>query len=160
MKSTCFLVTMTLLLLFGCYISKSNKPYKSNTEKTISLLESKELPDIFIDTLTDWDILIKAIATVESTCDSTAYNPIGNCMGYLQLTPIYVKEANRLQNDFKYSLHHRKSKQHSIDMFNIVQSYYNPSQNINKAIKLHNSKGGTKYHNKVMREFKKIKNDL
>lgn len=104
----------------------------------------------------DWDVMIDALIQVESEGNPFAIGKT-NDVGILQITPIYVREVNRILQKDTYDLTHRTDIDKSIEMFEIYQAYHNPSQNIEKAIRLHNPGAGQSYLNKVMNEFNKIK---
>lgn len=70
-------------------------------------------------------------------------------MGILQITPIYVKEANRLSGK-NFTLDDRYSVEKSLEMFSIIQNHYNPDKDIYMAIKLHNPKAGDWYKNRIL----------
>lgn len=112
----------------------------------------------------DWEKVIQAIAKVESNYNPKAFNKKGNCAGYLQITPILVKQCNIILKEKRYKIKDRFDKDKSIEMFYIIQKYYNPENNIEKAIRLWNGgprysiKGTQKYFNKVSKEFNKIIN--
>jgi hypothetical protein len=96
-----------------------------------------------------WTKLVYSIAKIESNQNSKAIGK-HNDVGFLQLTPVYVKEVNRICGKRKYTLRDRYSIRKSIEMFNIYQSHYNPHHLIKKAIRLHNPKASTKYMNKIL----------
>jgi hypothetical protein len=81
----------------------------------------------------------------------------GDAVGILQITPIYVAEANRISKIDTFVLSDRESVLKSLKMFEIVQSYHNPEKDMKKAIKLHNPTAGDKYYNSVMNYFKILK---
>ena len=56
----------------------------------------------------------------------------------------------------RYTLECRKSIEKSIEMFEIYQNHYNPTKNINKAIKLHNPGAGPWYKDKVLSCYKEM----
>ena len=124
----------------------------SNTDEMI--ITEKVL---VIEKLSNWEILIKSIIQVESKGDRLAVGKT-NDVGILQITPIYVKEVNRIIGEEKYTLECRKSIEKSIEMFEIYQSYYNPNKDINKAIKLHNPGAGHWYKDKVLSYYKEMQN--
>lgn len=101
-----------------------------------------------IKPLTEWDRFVKTLIFVESGGDSTAVGKSNDC-GILQITPIYVAEVNRIQSLIRYSLEDRFSVKKSLEMFEIIQSYYNPNKDIDKAISLHNPRAGKEYFNKI-----------
>lgn len=104
--------------------------------------------------------LVTAIATVESQLNEKAVSK--DCVGYLQIRPIVVKECNNILKQRKvkkrYTLNDRKNKQKSIEMFYIIQEKFNPSNNIEKALWIWNAgpyskKRPSKYIEKVMKEY-------
>ncbi len=111
-----------------------------------------------------WDNLIKAISVVESKENPRAVN--GKHVGILQISPVVVKECNRInklkKKQKQYQYNDRYSKEKSIEMFWIIQDFYNPSHNIEKAIRLWNGgnkytvKGTEKYYRKVKKELERI----
>ena len=98
----------------------------------------------------EWDALVEALIWVESRGDASAVNPRTGATGILQIMPIYVKDANRLQNDTEFTLADRLSPEKSMEMFRIIQQHYNPGRDIHKAIHLHNPKAGQSYADAVL----------
>lgn len=111
-----------------------------------------------------WDNLIKAISAVESKGNPRAVS--GKHVGILQISPIVVDECNRInklkKNVKRYTYGDRYSKKKSIEMFWIIQNFYNKERNLEKAIRLWNggsgyTRAGTqKYYNKVIKELNRI----
>ena len=110
----------------------------------------------------DLNRLITAIATVESELNEKAVS--SDCVGYLQIRPLLVKECNDIlkKKDSKkrYTLNDRFCKKKSIEMFYLIQEKFNPSHNIERALWVWNAgpyakKRPTKYINKVMKEYHK-----
>lgn len=120
---------------------------------------------VFCNEANKWDILIRSIIHIESEGKQHVTNHSCNCAGILQITPILVKDCNRILKeksiDKSFTLQDRYDVDKSIEMFNIIQDYYNPNKDIEHAIRLW--KGGTsytkantqRYYNKVMNEYKK-----
>ena len=107
--------------------------------------------------------LITAIATVESELNEKAVS--GDCVGYLQIRPLLIKECNNIlkkkNSKKRYSLSDRFSKKKSIEMFYLIQEKFNPSHNVERALWVWNAgpyskKRPTKYINKVMKAYHKI----
>ena len=108
-----------------------------------------------------WGRTIKAIARVESNFNEKAVN--GIYVGYLQISPVLVKDCNRILGQKgskkRYTLNDRYNKQKSIEMFITIQSFYNPKNSIEHAIRLWNGgpnysvKRTQGYYNKVMRYY-------
>ena len=106
----------------------------------------------------DWDPVMDAIIQVESSGNPRAVS--GNYAGVLQIAPVLVKDCNnilkRRGEKKRYTLSDRFNEKKSREMFVIIQSYYNPQNNVEKAIRLWNGGVGYKvastqrYYNKVM----------
>lgn len=92
----------------------------------------------------EWDTLIQALIQVESEGDPRAVNPTG-AAGVLQITPVYVEDANRISGAGTFSQDDRFDTLKSVEMFTVVQRHYNPRHDIDKAIRLHNPKAGKWY---------------
>ena len=111
----------------------------------------------------DWNPIMNAIIEIESGGNPNAVG--GNSVGVLQITPITVEQCNiilRLKKSSKrYELIDRKNIRKSKEMFILIQEYYNPQHNLEKAIRLWNGgpnysiKGTQKYFEKVMRCYNK-----
>ena len=110
----------------------------------------------------NWNKVIDAIAIVESNNNPRAVGG-GGSVGLLQITPVLVKDCNKIlakQNKSKrYSLSDRLNPEKSKEMFILIQEYYNPSHNIEKAIRLWN--GGPQYSVKsTQRYYNKVRKHL
>lgn len=105
----------------------------------------------------DWHPVIEAIIQVESEGKSDAKR--GASVGVLQITPVMVAECNNILKQRKlrkrYTLADRKSRQKSIEMFLLFQSWFNPKHDIELAIRSWN--GGMHYSVKrTQRYFEKV----
>ena len=105
----------------------------------------------------DWNPIMDAIIQVESEGDPKAVS--GNSVGAMQITPILVKDCNNIlkkqKSSKRYTMADRYSVAKSKEMFLIIQKYYNPENNIEKAIRLWN--GGVKYTKRATnRYYKKV----
>ena len=93
----------------------------------------------------DWNPVMEAIIHVESRGDAKAVS--GNSCGAMQITPILVKECNNIlkkrKSKKRFTLQDRFSVQKSKEMFLLYQSHYNPTNNVEKAIRSWN--GGKNY---------------
>ena len=93
----------------------------------------------------DWDPLMDAITHVERRGDSRAVS--GRSCGAMQITPILVQQCNIILKERgdkrRYTLNDRFSVKKSREMFVLIQSYYNPTNNVEKAIRIWN--GGPRY---------------
>ena len=105
----------------------------------------------------DWNPVMDAIIQVESEGNPNAVS--GNSVGAMQITPILVKDCNDIlkkqKSKKRYTMADRYSVAKSKEMFLIIQKYYNPESNIEKAIRLWN--GGVKYTTRATnRYYKKV----
>ena len=116
-------------LLFGCK-PKETKP-EPVYQSAMELLRMQHRGE-----LSDFDRLILAIAFTESRFRDDAVGQAGD-YGQLQITPVYVREANRISGG---TFRHEDAfcADSSLAMFAIAQNYYNPSHDIDLAIKCHN----------------------
>ena len=107
-----------------------------------------------VDSLDDWTILQMAIMLTESE-----YNPkaVGKTKDYgiLQITPVYVKECNRILREEKYVHEDAFDIDKSLEMFYIIQSHYNPDEDLDTAIRCHNRAGW--YAQRVKSNIVKVK---
>lgn len=111
----------------------------------------------------DWDKVINALIEVESKGDEKAVSKNKKFVGILQISTILVDDCNRIIGEKKYTYNCRYDKTKSIEMFKIMQNYYNPKKDLMFAIRMW--KGGPtwktnridtkEYYNNVMKEYKK-----
>lgn len=106
----------------------------------------------------DWDKLIEAIIWRESRSDDKAINHKTNAVGCMQITPIYLKQCNRIVGYEKYKLSDRYSRSKSIEMFNLYQDYFNPNKDLHLAIKLHNPRANYSYHRDIEKKYRELLN--
>lgn len=109
----------------------------------------------------DWSPVMEAIIEVESNGNHRAKN--GNQVGAMQITPILVEDCNAILKQRKstkrFKLADRFNIQKSKEMFLLIQSWYNPENNVEKAIRSWN--GGVNYSVKrTQRYFEKVMNIL
>ena len=101
----------------------------------------------------DWSPVMEAIIQVESEGNPNAVS--GNSVGVMQITPILVKDCNdilkRQKSKKQFTMQDRYSVAKSKEMFLIIQKYYNPENNVEKAIRLWN--GGIKYSIKATNRY-------
>ena len=115
----------------------------------------------------NWNPVMDAIIQVESEGNPRAVS--GNSAGAMQITPILVRECNNILKQRKskkqYTMADRFSVAKSKEMFLLIQSRYNPANDIEKAIRIWN--GGNNYsvratngyYKKVMRQMTKASGD-
>lgn len=133
------LITGVLLLISGIILNTAGNSGGNTTAAADNPAPASE-----------WDALVEALIWVESRGDASAVNPHTGATGILQIMPIYVEDANRLQNDTEFTLADRLSPERSMEMFRIIQQHYNPGRDIHKAIHLHNPKAGQSYADAVL----------
>ena len=101
----------------------------------------------------NWNPVMDAIIQVESEGNPNAVS--GNSVGAMQITPILVKDCNDIlkkqKSKKRYTMADRYSVSKSKEMFLIIQKYYNPENDIEKAIRLWN--GGVKYTQKATNRY-------
>lgn len=112
----------------------------------------------------DWNPVIDAIIEVESEGNAKAVDKSGKSCGILQITPILVEECNRIlslkKSSKRYTMNDRFSVKKSKEMFLLFQSFYNPKNSVELAIRSWNGginytlKGTQKYFEKVMSKMK------
>ena len=105
----------------------------------------------------DWEPIMQAVIQVESEGNSNAIK--GKSCGAMQITPILVAECNNIlkkrKSKKRYTLKDRFNISKSKEMFELIQSYFNPTNNIEQAIRSWN--GGIHYSTKrTQRYFEKV----
>ncbi len=105
----------------------------------------------------NWNPVMDAIIQVESEGNPRAVS--GNSVGAMQITPILVKDCNQIlkkkKSKKRFTLADRYSVAKSKEMFLLIQKYYNPENDVEKAIRSWN--GGVKFGIKsTNRYFKKV----
>ena len=101
----------------------------------------------------DWNPVMDAIIKVASEGNPRAVS--GNSVGVMQITPVLVKECNDIlkkqKSNKRYTLDDRYSVEKSKEMFLLIQKYFNPENNVEKAIRSWN--GGIKYSVKATNKY-------
>ena len=110
----------------------------------------------------DWNPIINAIIQVESGGNPKAVS--GPSCGVMQITPVCVKQCNIIlemrKSKKRYTLNDRFDVQKSKEMFLLVQSYYNRTNDVEHAIRSWNGgqnysrRSTQRYYEKVMRHLK------
>ena len=110
----------------------------------------------------DWNPVMEAIILVESEGNPRAVS--GNSVGAMQITPICVRECNlileRRGSRLRYTLNDRYDVEKSKEMFLLIQSYHNKTNNVERAIRSWNGgpnysvKATNRYYQKVMKRMK------
>ena len=106
--------------------------------------------------LSEWETTQLALILTESQMDSLAVGK-ANDLGILQITPIFVDEVNRLVGKDQFTHQDALSPEKSLQMLAIYQEHKNPTHDTDKAIQLHNPKGGYTYARKVKKNIARVK---
>ena len=135
---------LTLIAILICIVVKS-QPYKKDT-----------------------DFTLLGILQVESRDGKILVGNDTTCIGVLQIRRILVDDANRiiklcrLKNKL-FTHDDRYNRKRSIELYYIIQRYYNPDYNFKRAVNLWCSgpntietKGKEDYLNKVKKEIMKL----
>ena len=110
----------------------------------------------------NWNPVMEAIIQVESKGNPRAVS--GNSCGAMQITPIMVAECNNIlkkrKSKKRFTLADRFNVAKSKEMFILFQSFHNPKNNVEEAIRSWNGgmrytvRGTQRYFNKVMKYLK------
>ena len=107
---------------------------------SVGAANKDESSDLF-----DWSPVMEAIIQVESEGNPRAVS--GNSAGAMQITPILVRECNAILkargSKKRYTLDDRFDVGKSKEMFLLIQSQHNKTNNVEKAIRSWN--GGPRY---------------
>lgn len=105
---------------------------------------------------------MEAIIWVESEGNPRAVS--GNQVGAMQITPICVRECNLILKErgssLRYTMNDRFSVEKSKEMFLLIQSHRNKTNDVEKAIRAWNGgpnysvRATNRYYQKVMRRMK------
>ena len=129
---------LSLMALFLVTLSVSAEGFGTRSNKTLGF---------------DWNPVMDAIILVESEGNPKAVS--GNSVGAMQITPILVRECNNIlekqKSKKRYTMNDRFSVEKSKEMFLLIQKYFNPENNVEKAIRSWN--GGVKYSVKATNKY-------
>ena len=161
MKNIIALCIILILLAFVPFTKKVEKSYAKVANKKI--LKSVRPPESNEVIKQDWKYFVEALIFIESRGIDTIVNDKSGATGCLQIMPVYVKGVNKIIKERKlkdslFTLSDRTSRVKSLRMFKIMQDYYNPKQDIGRAIFLHNSRAPISYKNSILKKMKEIKN--
>lgn len=114
--------------------------------KAITTIPTK-VPELkIVEHKRDLTPLVEALIWVESRGKEDAYCKREDAVGVLQIRPIMVKEVNRILGLIGstniYTLEDRWNREKSIEMFNVVASYYHETSSYEKIARCWN--GGPK----------------
>lgn len=148
-RQTAIIVALALSFVANVSAIIYVKDLKSSMTETTEVEEEK-----ITDTLSDWDIFTLALMKVESEYNNDAVSSVG-ARGYFQMTPIYVKEVNRIHHT-DYTFDQVTDFDKAYEIFDLMQKAHNPNYNMNKALELHNGKHEW-YNKRVYKEMSRIK---
>lgn len=147
LKTIFIIIIINIFLCLCALIYKCN--CKNNYNERISYVCKDPIE------LSEWQIFIIALMEVE--CDR---NPLAisskNAVGPLQLTEVYIKEVNRLYNS-NYTIEDAYDINSSLTIVEMMNDYYNPNKDIDKAIKLHNPNAGSWYSKRIKDRMDKVR---
>lgn len=87
------------------------------------------------------------------TLKISEYNKKEDAVGWLQIRPIMVAEANRISGVEMFWPEDRETKSGSFIIFAKIMEAKNPTLDIRKACRIWNPRGGEKYYRRVMDAF-------
>lgn len=137
-----YIISLTLLIgLIGCRIVVGGQVAEAtpSEQQTLTPVLGLQPTPLQYNIINDpqWEAFIQALIWMESRGDQWAKNPRSSALGQFQQLKVYVDEANRIVGYRKYSYDDRTDPLLARQMFDIVQGYWNPSKDINRAIRLH-----------------------
>lgn len=153
------IITLSLIFtIFSMFFNAQNyRRNLSGSEPTIT--------KAFLDSVNEsrkWEAFIKALTWVESRHEPKAKNSNTSAKGIFQQLDTYVVEANRIVGYKKFKSKDRFEPQKAREMFDVVQSFYNPKKDIKKALKIHRGKHDKSHEKEVFKKMKEylVENDL
>ena len=161
-------MTKELILLLGLLTPGIDIGENLETSKVIptEIVVNVPVGENTLNGVLETDILLEAIIMVESRGNDSAYCKREDAAGCLQIRPIMVKEVNRIltkqESTKRYTLLDRWDRQKSIEIFYIVNGYYNNNTYEEMARSWNGGPTGItksstkKYWRKVQRKFKKL----
>lgn len=152
-----FMMIIFQLIFLATYIFAEQKTWR-NQEQTRALILDLVVADTNkIDIkITDWHHFIDAMIHQESKGNSSAVG-MANDVGVMQITPIYLEEANRILGYKKYKLEDRLDPYKSIEIFNVINDRYNPEKSFYKAMRLHNPLAPESYRKSILNHYYNIR---
>lgn len=124
------IVILLALAVSSCTLHQESVPEPTEPISVVALLRQQR------GELSEWQKLMLAIAFTESRFNPDAVGKAGD-YGCLQITPVYVREANRVSGA-NYSHEDAFDIEMSLAMFSAIQDEYNPQRDMELAIRLHN----------------------
>ena len=141
-----------LLLLMILFILGIITGYNIKNHNHVKAQPANKISDTiyYLPTKSDTiEVMANAFSYVESRNTDNAISSDGKYVGCLQISKIYVKEANRILKDSIFSYNDRYDKIMSYAIFEVLQLEHNPTLDIDKAITVWNKDCSRKYRNEV-----------
>lgn len=123
----------------------NNSPLERNEEPNAVVCEPQRQPG-----LDERGLLILSMMYVESRFDPLAEGGDSDT-GILQITPVYVREANRILGREEFTLEDARDIKRSLDMFDVVQGEHNGTGDWAMTVYWHNKSGA--YRDRVVQAY-------
>lgn len=123
----------------------NNSPLERNEEPKTVACEPQRQPG-----LDERGLLILSMMYVESRFDPLAEGRDSDT-GILQITPVYVREANRILGREEFTLEDARDIKRSLDMFDVVQGEHNGTGDWAMTVYWHNKSGA--YRDRVIQAY-------
>lgn len=142
---------LLLATLAGMYLFVAGKPFSPAVEADTVPVEEPVTaqPDI----LSEWEVLQLAIAYTESRFRPDVVGKAED-YGVYQITPVYVREINRLSGKERFCHDDALDLCKSVEMFNVMQDFKNPGHDRDLAIRYHNRSKA--YYKTVLENYEMI----
>ena len=151
MKKVIFIIILAISFVANIF----GTAYIIRNERSVKVEESiTETEEIVKDTLSQWDLFTLALMKVESEYNNDAVSSVG-AKGYFQMTPIYVKEVNRVHKT-NFTFDQVTDFEKAYEIFDLMQKAHNPNYDMEKALDLHNGKH-VWYHKRVYKAMDQIR---
>ena len=122
-----------------------NSPQTRNDKPEVVVCEPQRQPG-----LDERGLLILSMMYVESRFDPLAVGRDSDT-GVLQITPVYVREANRILGREEFTLDDARDIKRSLDMFDVVQGEHNVTGDWAMTVYWHNKSDA--YRDRVVQAY-------
>jgi hypothetical protein len=136
MKQTATIVALFVSMIINIFLFIYADIEKSKQTAIAEVVETVEEPKAEPDTLSQWDLFTLALMKVESEYNPNAVSSVG-ARGYFQITPIYVKEVNRVHHT-NFTFDQVTDFNTAYEIFDLMQQAHNPNYDMDKALTIHN----------------------
>lgn len=150
----CDYVICVIFFIFSFLYIKYYTPKVSAEPPNVNI-ESQVQDSIIQDSLIEWQIFIMALIEVECERNPNVKSHKG-AVGPFQITQVYINEINRLYST-NFVLQDAYDLNKALSIFEMMNDYYNPDRNIDKAIELHNPGAGHWYNKKIKQRMQLIR---